>query len=151
MTKNNNIMYAAVLLAIFLFYMYCNCTSCNSQEHFLGFNQPPVEKSSPALLPKGIGSAQKSGTPMLLADSDSDKINVPKATSVATSLLPRSGPKDDFAEFAPVNLEGAKLVDASKYVRGMTSQSLRNSNLQLRPEPKITKSNELHFNNSTIN
>jgi len=144
------IIVALVLAAAYCVYMKTkgDCGCDGSSDGFMGWKK--AVKAPAATLPKGMTPGDAEGAPMELNDPDSAKINVPRTNhAVATSLLPGPKTDDDFAEFAPVNIEGAKLVDASKYVRGMTSQSLRNSNMQLRSEPANPRTTT-QWNQSTI-
>lgn len=68
---------------------------------------------------------------------------------VSSDLLPREDQKDeDFSEFAPSNVEG-NFLDSSKFLSMQTSL-LRNSNLQIRPDPEIPREDVCPWNNSTI-
>ena len=67
----------------------------------------------------------------------------------SSDLLPKSN--GDFSEFAP-KLDGKNFVDSYKFMTGEPSQSLRNANYQLRPDPVNPQdtSGACPWNQSTI-
>lgn len=67
---------------------------------------------------------------------------------VSSELLPNEDDTDDFAEFSPVNVD-SNFLDASRFLSMQTSL-LRNTNLQIRPEPEVPREKVCPWNQSTI-
>ena len=90
-----------------------------------------------------------------LADYDSAKIELGKCGDagqfISSNLLPKTDKNmDTAAEFVPT-LEGKNFVDSHKFVKGMSSQSLRNANYQLRSDPPNPQEAVCPWMQSTIN
>lgn len=88
-------------------------------------------------------------------EQEEDKTLLPKCVQdgafISSNLLPKDDVKlDDFAEFSPANMLDNNFIDATRYVVGAQSQSLRNSNQQLRSEPINPKKNVCPWLQSTI-
>lgn len=78
---------------------------------------------------------------------DCDKKDRGIATAVATSLAPRS------EDNAPEMLEADGILQGQNFIKGLPgtmSGSLRNANMQIRPDPVIARRPVGMFNNSTI-
>lgn len=67
---------------------------------------------------------------------------------VSSELLPTEDKTDDFAEFSPVHVDN-NFLDASRFLSMQTSL-LRNTNLQIRPEPEVPREKVCPWNQSTI-
>lgn len=67
---------------------------------------------------------------------------------VSSELLPDKDETDEFAEFSPVNVDN-NFLDASRFLSMQTSL-LRNTNLQIRPEPEVPREKVCPWNQSTI-
>lgn len=68
---------------------------------------------------------------------------------VSAELLPTTDDSDEFAEYSPAKTEQQNFLDASRFLSMQTSL-LRNTNLQIRPEPEVPREKVCPWNNSTI-
>lgn len=131
---------AALLLAIYLVF-FSNDNSNISNYHA---KTKPSKKSV-----LGKESLMTTNDEHEIQESNQDPVKMDCGGFVSSELLPKPDQKDeDFGEFAPSNVDG-NFLDSSKFLSMQTSL-LRNSNLQIRPDPEIPRENVCPWNNSTI-
>ena len=133
--------------AVFLWLIYNLCMNKTEGYHDYPFGKLKSEEIQLGEKPNG----KKPNGKKVVEPEESKSLCGSQQNFLSTNLLPKGDANmDDMAEFAP-QLDGKNFVDSYKYVLGSQSQSLRNSNYQLRSEPanpKMTVNNP--WMNSTI-
>jgi hypothetical protein len=103
---------------------------------------------------KSVPKAYQGDEQLDLTNPQAAKINLGACGNgqfLSSSLLPKDDPKldDSFADFKPKQIAG-NFIDSHKYAIGTQSQSLRNSNLQLRSEPANPQTMVCPWSQSTM-
>ena len=138
--------------AVFLWLIYNLCMNKTEGYHDYPFGKLKSEEIQLGEKPNGKKpNGKKPNGKKVVEPEESKSLCGSQQNFLSTNLLPKGDANmDDMAEFAP-QLDGKNFVDSYKYVLGSQSQSLRNSNYQLRSEPanpKMTVNNP--WMNSTI-
>ena len=140
---------SVLIIAVILLVIYLLFFSGNDSDTINYIEKPKKSKKSKKermLTTEPLDDAEEETNEFMI---NKNPVNSKCPGFVSSDLLPREDQKDeDFSEFAPSNVEG-NFLDSSKFLSMQTSL-LRNSNLQIRPDPEIPREDVCPWNNSTI-
>lgn len=138
-----------LILAVLIFlYFYMKGRDENEEDVIEEYEEEPIEEeiTEPVVEQNIIVAPENSDDSMIKPP----EVKTSKCGSfVSSDLLPKPSRGDDFSEYSPQQGVESNFLDGSRFL-SMSTSLLRNSNLQIRPEPEVPREEVCPWNQSTI-
>lgn len=143
-----------LLLAVVVFlYFYIKNQDKNQEDDIIEeYEEEPIEEeiSEPVVEQNVIIKPDIPPNSMIEPKMKPPEVESSKCGSfVSSDLLPKPSRGDDFSEYSPQKGVDSNFLDGSRFL-SMSTSLLRNSNLQIRPEPEVPREDVCPWNQSTI-